>query len=182
MGWLTGGSSDNKSDSGGEGPRNQYKKQNKKSKKKTGGGPIALQAVKAVGDKLEAASRPYNTKLRKEYISKYNTRVPPSERITMSDEQIGSSEGLAALREIGYQTNQDQIDGGNRGGNQPILGSGIQKKAVKDAPAGPTIGEMAQLQETEEQRLLRIKRKGRKSTKLASLDDDLTLSKKTLLS
>ena len=181
MGWLTGGSSDNKSDSGGEGPRNQYKKQkqNKKSKKKTGGGSIALQAVKAVGDKLEAASRPYNTKVRKEYIQKYNSRVPPSERINMSDEQIGSSEGLAALREIGYQTNQDQIDGG---GNQPILGSGIQKKAVKDAPAGPTIGEMAQLQETEEQRLLRIKRKGRKSTKLASLDDDLTLSKKTLLS
>ena len=179
MGWLTGGSSDNKSDSGGEGPRNQYKKQNKKSKKKTGGGSIALQAVKGVADKLEEASRPYNTKVRKEYIQKYNSRVPPSERINMSDEQIGSSEGLAALREIGYQTNQDQIDGG---GNQPILGSGIQKKAVKDAPAGPTIGEMAQLQETEEQRLLRIKRKGRKSTKLASLDDDLTLSKKTLLS
>ena len=183
MGWLTGGSSNKEDTSGGsKDHRTSKSSRNKKSKKKTGGGPIALQTFKAVADKLEAASRPYNTKLRKEYISKYNTRVPPSERITMSDEQIGSSEGLAALREIGYQTNQDQIDGGNRGGNQPILGSGIQKKAVKDAPAGPTIGEMAQLQETEEQRLLRIKRKGRKSTKLASLDDDLTLSKKTLLS
>ena len=50
----------------------------------------------------------------------------------MSDEQIGSSEGLAALRETGYQTNQDRIDGGgNSGSNQPILGSGIQKTAVK---------------------------------------------------
>jgi len=178
MGWLTGGSSNNKSDSGGEGPRNQYKKQ-KQKKKSILDASIVVQAAKAVADKLEAASRPYNTKVRKEYIQKYNSRVPPSERINMSDEQIGSSEGLAALRETGYQTNQDRIDGG---GNQPILGSGIQKKAVKDAPAGPTIGEMAQLQETEEQRLLRIKRKGRKSTKLASLDDDLTLSKKTLLS
>ena len=100
----------------------------------------------------------------------------------MSDEQIGSSEGLAALRETGYQTNQDRIDGGGNGGaNQPILGSSIQKTAVKKAPAGPTIGEMAQLEETEEERLLRTKRKGRKSTKLAQADDELTLSKKTLL-
>ena len=176
MSFLGGGSSDNKDDSGGS-PK-QMSLNKKKSKKNTGGGPIALQVVKGVADKLEEASRPYNTKVRKEYISKYNRSVPPSERIDMSDEQIGSSEGLAALRETGYQTNQDRIDGG---GNQPILGSSIQKTAVKKAPAGPTIGEMSQLKETEEERLLRTKRKGRKSTKLAQVDDELTLSKKTLL-
>ena len=179
MSFLGGGSSDNKSDSGGEGPRNQYKKQ-KQSKKITGGGSIAMQVVKGVADKLEEASRPYNTKVRKEYISKYNKSVPPSERIDMSDEQIGSKEGLAALRETGYQTNQDRIDGGG-GGTQPILGSksNIQKTAVKDAPDGPTI---AELEQTEEERLAAIKRRGRKSTRLSATDDDeLTLSKKTLL-
>ena len=76
---------------------------------------------------------------------------------------------------------------GNRGNgaaniqiNKPILGSGsnIQKTAVKKAPAGPTI---AELEQTEQQRLLNIKRRGRKTTKLASLDDELTLSKKILL-
>ena len=54
----------------------------------------------------------------------------------------------------------------------------LQKTAVKKAPAGPTI---AELEQAERDRLLRIKRKGRKSTKLASFDDELTLSKKTLL-
>ena len=113
-------------------------------------------------------------------ISKYNKSVHPSQRISMSDEQIGSREGLAALRETGYKTNQDRIDGGggNGGVNQPILGSSIQKTAVKDAPDGPT---SAELELTEEERLLRIKRKGRRSTKLSSTNDELTLSKKTLL-
>ena len=54
----------------------------------------------------------------------------------------------------------------------------IQQKAVEEAPAGPTV---AELEQAERDRLLRIKRKGRKSTKLASMDDELTLSKKTLL-
>jgi len=54
----------------------------------------------------------------------------------------------------------------------------LQKAAVKEAPAGPTV---AELEQDETDRLLRIKRKGRRSTKLASFDDELTLSKKTLL-
>ena len=177
MSFLGGGSGNNESDSGGS--PGQMSKAKKQKKKNTGGGPLVIQAVKAVGKKLEEISRPYNTKVRKEYISKYNKSVHPSQRITMSDEQIGSSEGLASLRETGYQTNQDRIDGGGNGGvNQPILGSSIQKTAVKKAPAGPTI---AELELTEEERLLRIKRKGRRSTKLSSTNDELTLSKKTLL-
>ena len=138
MSFLGGGSS-NSGDSSGGSPR-QRSINKKKSKKNTGGGPIAFQIIKAVGEKLEEASRPKNIKIRKKYISKYNTRVPPSERINMSDEQIGSSEGLASLRETGYKTNQDRIGGGNQGNTQiakPILGSGlkIQKTAVKDAPS-----------------------------------------------
>ena len=187
MAFLGGGDSDSGDSNGGEGPRNQYKKQ-KQKKKNIGDFSIVGNVVKTVVDKLDEASRPYNIKVRKKYISKYNTSVPPSERIDMSDEQIGSKEGLASLRETGYKTNQDRIGGGNQGNTQiakPILGSGsglkIQKTAVKDAPDGPTIGEMDQLEETEAERLLRNKRKGRKSTKLAQAGDELTLSKKTLL-
>ena len=71
------------------------------------------------------------------------------------------------------------------GGNIQITsipGSKIQKTAVKKAPAGPTIAELEQDELlTEKERLLKIKRKGRKVTKLPSLDDELTLSKKILL-
>ena len=59
--------------------------------------------------------------------------------------------------------------------------SKLQKAAVKKAPAGPTIADIGNIQETEEERLLRIKRKGRRATKLLSDEDELTLSKKALL-
>ena len=61
---------------------------------------------------------------------------------------------------------------------QKPVAQDLQKVAVKEAPAGPTISE---LEQDETDRLLRIKRKGRRATKLSSTDDELTLSKKTLL-
>ena len=54
----------------------------------------------------------------------------------------------------------------------------IQRQAVKQAPAGPTIAEMEQ---SESSRLANIKRRGRKSTKLGMEDEDIYLSTKTLL-
>jgi len=61
---------------------------------------------------------------------------------------------------------------------RPDVEKALQKKAVKEAPAGPTA---AELEQAERDRLLKIKRKGRRATKLASTDDDLALSKKSLL-
>jgi len=61
---------------------------------------------------------------------------------------------------------------------RPDVAKALQQKAVKEAPAGPTV---AELEQDEADRLLRIKRKGRRATKLSSTDDELTLSKKTLL-
>jgi hypothetical protein len=57
----------------------------------------------------------------------------------------------------------------------------VQKKAVKEAPDGPTSVEMAE--ETAAERKLRVKRRGRRKTILAGdLDDsNLQLSKRTLL-
>jgi len=51
----------------------------------------------------------------------------------------------------------------------------LQKQAVEEAPSGPTSGELEQL------RLAKIKRRGRKATKLGVDDEDLYLSTKTLL-
>ena len=57
----------------------------------------------------------------------------------------------------------------------------VQKKAVKEAPDGPTSIEMAQ--ETAADRKLRIKRKGRRKTILAGdLDDsNLTIKSKNII-
>ena len=62
-------------------------------KKKLSKSPV-MAVAKIVGDKLEKASRPFNTRKRKEFLNKYNTSVPPGERIEMTDEKIGSKEGL----------------------------------------------------------------------------------------
>ena len=55
----------------------------------------------------------------------------------------------------------------------------LQRQAVQQAPAGPTIAEMEQ---SERSRLSNIKRRGRKSTKQGMEDEDLNLSTKALLS
>jgi len=94
---------------------------------------------------------------------------------------------------------KNQLDGygyseppGNVGGegsdNQGIqlanqsgsMASDAQASAVAAAPAGPTNIEMAQ-EDSEKQRLLRINRRGRRATILNVPEEDLTLSKKTLL-
>jgi len=51
----------------------------------------------------------------------------------------------------------------------------LQRRAVKDAPSGPTKAEIDAI------RLASIKRKGRKATKLGVEDEDLSLAIKTLL-
>ena len=147
-----------------------------------------LQLIKAVGTTLAENAKEHNLARRKKHITKYNTSVPPSERIDMTDEMISSDEGLNILRKKTKYTTAGDKTGGNGPPREtigePILGSGsqVQKLAVKEAPSGPTIGELEQL--TEKERLLKIKRKGRKSTKIrrGTLDDQLTLSKKALLS
>ena len=176
------------SNSGGEGPRNEYKKPKKKIPIITPG----LAILKAAGEKLEELSRPYNTKRRKEFISKYNTNVPPSERINLTDEQIGSAEGLASLREVGYKTNQDMINQNNDNGGgdnnqksieQPKVASqmdntGVKSNMITADKIAPTNVEM-----TENERLIATKRKGRKTTMLTDIEEaqPAKLSKKVLL-
>ena len=179
----------NSSSSGGvEGPANRYQKP-PAPKKKLDLTPMPIRVIKAVGKGLEDAARPYNTRRRKEFISKYNTSVPPGERIDMTDEQIGSGEGLAKLREVGYKTNQDinreRQDGGN-GNNQTTQ---VPKTILSPTTVEVSQSEAANAVNEEDPLYVRKKKtkaKGRSQTILTSskgvaTDEGLTLGKKSLL-
>ena len=176
------------SNGGGEGPANRYQKPPAPKKKLSIVTPT-MALVKAVGEKLEDAARPYNTRRRKEFISKYNTSVPPGERIDMTDEKIGSKEGLASLREVGYKTNEDmnrERQGGGNGNNQVTQ---VPKTILSPTTAEVSQSEAANAVNEEDPLYLRKKKtkaKGRSQTILTSskgveTDEGLTLGKKSLL-
>jgi hypothetical protein len=177
------------SSGGGEGPANRYQKP-PPPKKKLDLTPISIRVVKAVGKGLADAARPYNTRRRKEFISKYNTSVPPGERIDMTDEKIGSKEGLASLREVGYKTNEDIIKE-NRGNdnNQVTQTTQVPKTILSPTTAEVSQSEAANAVNEEDPLYLRKKKtkaKGRSQTILTSsrgvtTDEGLTLGKKSLL-
>lgn len=143
--------------------------------------------VKTVGEKLEDAARPYNTRRRKEFISKYNTSVPPGERIDMTDEQIGSKEGLASLRNVGYRTAADTSS--DRDGPDRNQTTQIPKTILSPTSAEVSQSEAANAVNEEDPLYLRkkkIKARGRSQTILTSskgveTDEGLTLGKKSLL-
>ena len=179
----------NSSSSGGvEGPAIRYQKP-PAPKKKLDLTPMPIRVIKAVGKGLEDAARPYNTRRRKEFISKYNTSVPPGERIDMTDEKIGSKEGLASLREVGYKTNEDmnrERQGGGNGNNQVTQ---VPKTILSPTTAEVSQSEAANAVNEEDPLYLRKKKtkaKGRSQTILTSsrgvtTDEGLTLGKKSLL-
>ena len=179
------------SSGGGEGPANRYQKP-PAPKKKLDLTPMPIRVIKAVGKGLEDAARPYNTRRRKEFISKYNTSVPPGERIDMTDEQIGSSKGLASLREVGYKTNQDmnrERQGGGNGNNQVTQTTQVPKTILSPTSAEVSQSEAANATSEEDPLYVRKKKtkaRGRSQTILTSskgvtTDEGLTLGKKSLL-
>ena len=160
MGFL-GGSSNNEDKSGGSG---DHRTASNKKKGSILDFSVAYQVGKAVAKNI------------KQSFEKAKKRKVNNALLGTSDYQ-GDVEGRKS------RAKPEQDDRTGEGNIQ--IGStqkdSLQKTAVKKAPDGPTIGEMAQLEETEAERLARIKRRGRKSTKLSKVDDELTLSKKTLL-
>jgi len=178
------------SSGGGEGPANKYQKP-PAPKKKLDLTPMPIRVIKAVGKGLEDAARPYNTRRRKEYISKYNTSVPPGERIDMTDEKIGSREGLASLREVGYKTNQDINRERQDGGNGVNINQTTQVPKTILSPTTAEVSQSEAANATSEEdplyvRKKKTKAKGRSQTILTSskgvtTDEGLTLGKKSLL-
>ena len=178
------------SSGGGEGPANRYQKP-PPPKKKSNFMPISIQIIKGIGEKIEEASRPYNTRRRKEFISKYNTSVPPAERIDMTDEKIGSREGLASLREVGYKTNEDMNRERQGGGNGVNINQTTQVPKTILSPTTAEVSQSEAANATSEEdplylRKKKTKAKGRSQTILTSsrgvtTDEGLTLGKKSLL-
>ena len=160
-------------------------------KKKLDLTPMPIRVLKVVGKGLADAARPYNTRRRKEFISKYNTSVPPGERIDMTDEQIGSSKGLASLREVGYKTNQDMNRERQGGGNGVNINQTTQVPKTILSPTTAEVSQSEAANATSEEdsiylRKKKTKAKGRSQTILTSsrgvtTDDELTLGKKSLL-
>jgi predicted nucleic acid-binding Zn-ribbon protein len=154
-------------------------------KKKISLMPIALQAAKAVGEFLEKSARPRNIARRKEFIKKQGLT---SDDIRIDDDYLASREGLTELRKIGYTTAGDLGGGSDRNQKsieQPKVASQMDNTQIKSkmiTAKGPTDVEMDQL--TEDERLLKIKRRGRKRTTLTNLTEEEkpTLSKRILLS
>jgi hypothetical protein len=157
-----------------------------KKKDKSGLLPVSLQIIQGIGKALTKGSKEFNLARRKKHITKYNTNVPPSERIDMTDEMISSNVGLNTLREkTNYKTNQDII---NQGGN----GGSVVKKVVGGQTLlaqGPTDAEVSQSDATNaaETKLTkrRVKARGRKMNIYTSASgkttDKLILGKKSLL-
>ena len=157
---------------------------NKNKKDKPSFLPITLQVIKGIGEALTEGSKEYNLARRKKHITKYNTSVPPSQRIDMTDEMISSNEGLNTLREkTNYKTNQDiNRERQDRNGGPPV------KKVVGGQTilaAAPTEAEVSQSDAANaaETKLTkrRVKARGRKMNIYAQSKDKLTLGKKSLL-
>ena len=127
-----------------------------------------------------------NLKRRKSFISKYNTNVPPSERIDLTDEQISSKEGLANLKDKGYTTASDTMNtgGGNDNNNQPAEPI-IVKKNIGGTEVQTTEAKLAEEKEIDDAYDMRkTKRIGRRQTILTSqrgATGNLVLGKPTLL-
>ena len=143
-----------------------------------------LQFIKSVGTTLAENAKEHNLARRKKHITKYNTSVPPSQRIDMTDEMISSNEGLNTLREkTNYKTNQDI----NRE-RQDRNGGPVVKKVVGGQTLlarSPTEAEVSQSDATNaaETKLTkrRVKARGRKMNIYSQSKDKLTLGKKSLL-
>jgi len=77
-------------------------------------------AARGLGSFFGGIGLKSNLARRKDFISKYNTSVPPSERIYMPDDDITSAEGLSSLKELGYKTISDMPTGPQNDDNNVI--------------------------------------------------------------
>ena len=145
----------------------------------------------AIGRTLEENAKEHNLARRKKHIQKYNTSVPPSERINMTDKEITSKEGLKTLRDTtDYRTAADTPKDKDGPSNeksivQPKVASqmdntNVKSKLITADKTSPTTIEMAKL--TDDERMLKVKRGRKTKTVLTDkIEDKPTLSKKILL-
>ena len=158
-----------------------------KKEDKDKGGPPSISQRKKKNIIQKAADKSLTVQLIKKVGKGVKQAITNIKKVKQSDSLLGTSDyqGDPLGRPSKVRDMSPKDDGGDDRRNTINVASTptteLQKAAVKDAPAGPTISDIGNVEETEEQRLLRIKRKGRRATKLAADDDELNLSKKALL-
>ena len=84
------------------------------------GANVAGRVLGGIGNFLGGIGRKSNLERRRDFITKYNTSVPPLERINMTEDDILSAEGLASLKDIGYTTISDMNMPGGSDDNIPF--------------------------------------------------------------
>jgi hypothetical protein len=140
----------------------------------------------AIGDKVSDFTNKRNLERRKKFISNYNTNVPPSERINLTDKQITSKEGLSKLKSKGYRTVVDTSRDANNSSDPQY------KQTTAARMTAPTTAEVSQSAATEaaspEEDILYRKRKTKRQGKSLTIQTSptgvtagLTLGKRSLL-
>jgi len=158
-----------------------------KKEDKNKGGPPSVTQKKKKNILQKAADKSLTVQFIKKVSEGVKQAATNIKKVKESDSLLGTSDyqGDPLGRKSKVRDMSPKDDGGDDRRNTINVASTptteLQKAAVKAAPAGPTISDIGNVEETEEQRLLRIKRKGRRATKLAADDDELNLSKKALL-
>ena len=77
-------------------------------------------AARGLGSLFSGIGKKSNLARRKDFMTKYNTSVPPEERLDMTEDDILSAEGLDALKELGYKTISDMPTGPQNDGGMPF--------------------------------------------------------------
>jgi hypothetical protein len=77
-------------------------------------------AARGLGSLFSGIGFKSNLERRKDFMTKYNTSVPPIERLDMTEDDILSAEGLDALKELGYKTISDMPTGPQNDGGIPL--------------------------------------------------------------
>ena len=161
------------------------KKEDKEDKNK--GGPPSVTQKKKKNILQKAADKSLTVRLIKKVGKGIKQASENIKKVKLSYSLLGTSDyqGDPLGRKSRIIDTSPKDDGGDDRRNTTMVASTpttqLQKAAVKAAPVGPTVADIGNVEETEEQRLLRIKRKGRRATKLAADEDELNLSKKALL-
>ena len=110
-----------------------------------------------IGNLLGGMGLKSNLERRRDFITKYNTSVPPMERINMTDDMINSPEGLASLKDIGYTTISDMNMPGGSDDNIPFWAQlGYPSYEAWASEQGTSVEDVIDDTKTDDELLLRF--------------------------
>ena len=121
---------------------------------------------------------------RKKFITSYNKKLHPSQRLTFTDEYLGTDEGRDELRsKYGYRTALDINSEGNNNNGSVIKKVVGGQTLLAQSPTNAEVSQSDATNAAAETKLTkrRVKARGRKMNIYSQSKDKLTLGKKSLL-